>query len=186
MSAVKDIQWSIDGFHRPFSVACSTFPSVNRYHYVFTLPASVLRHKASNFAHFRTSHEAKRYKVCFHFFLDFIHAMVGCCEKKKPMSRGMNTLGFIEWCPSSQSKTQLNTVGWRIHVFIDRNFSEMTVLKNLVTQFSKECDKLHKNKKPIPEHYRINTLASYASSIYSVYAGKIGNVEQLYLSLIHI
>ncbi len=95
------------GFTDLFSVACSTSPGVNRYHYVFTLPASVLRHKATNFAHFRTTHDAKRYKLCFHFFLDFIQAMVACCEKKKPMPKGMNTLGFIEWCPSSDSKTHL-------------------------------------------------------------------------------
>lgn len=183
MSAVKDIKWSIDGFHRPFSVACSTVLSVNKYHYVFTLPASVLRHKASNFAHFRTTHEAKKYKVCFHFFLDFIQAMVGCCEKKKPMARGMNTLGFIEWCPRTESKTHLDTAGWRFHVFVDRQYSEMTVLKSLLSQFSKECEKLQKSKRPIPEHFRINTLASYASSVYSVYSGKIGNVEQLYQNI---
>ena len=142
MSAIKGIKWSLDGFHRPFSIACSTSPGVNKYHYVFTLPASVLRHKATNFAHFRTTHDAKRYKICFHFFLDFIQAMVGCCEKKKPMSKGMNTLGFIEWCPSSDSKTHLNTAGWRLHVFVDRQFSEMSVLKSLVAQFSKESEKL--------------------------------------------
>lgn len=183
MSAIKGIKWSLDGFHRPFSVACTTSPGVNRYHYVFTLPASVLRHKATNFAHFRTTHDAKRYKICFHFFLDFIQAMVGCSEKKKPMSKGMNTLGFIEWCPSSDSKTQLNTAGWRLHVFVDRQFSEMTVLKTLVSQFSKESDKLQKSRKPVPEHYRISTLASYASSVYSVYSGKVGNVEQLYQNI---
>ena len=183
MSAVQDIKWSIDGFHRPFSVACNTAPGVNKYHYVFTLPASVLRHKASSFAHFRTTHEAKRYRVCFHFFLDFIHAMVGCCEKKKPMSRGMNTLGFIEWCPRSESKTELDTAGWRIHVFVDRQYSEMTVLKNLVSQFSKECEKLQKSRRPVPEHFRINTLASYASSVYTAYSGKVGNVEQLYQNI---
>ena len=183
MSAIQDIKWSLDGFHRPFSVACSTSPGVNRYHYVFTLPASVLRHKATNFAHFRTTHDAKRYKLCFHFFLDFIQAMVACCEKKKPMPKGMNTLGFIEWCPSSDSKTQLNTAGWRIHVFVDRQFSEMTVLKNLVGQFSKESEKLHKSRKPVPEHYKINTLASYASCVYNVYSGKVGNVEQLYQNI---
>lgn len=183
MSSIQDIRWSVDGFHRPFSVACSTTPGVNRYHYVFTLPARVLRHKATNFAHFRSSHEAKQYKLCFHFFLDFINAMVACCEKKKPMASGMNTLGFIEWCPSGESKTQLKTAGWRIHVFVDRQYSEMTVLKRLVSQFSKECEKLHKSRKPVPEHYRINTLASYASAVYSVYSGKVGNVEQLYQNI---
>ena len=183
MSAIQGIKWSLDGFHRPFSVACSTSPGVNKYHYVFTLPASVLRHKATNFAHFRTTHDAKRYKLCFHFFLDFIQAMVACCEKKKPMSKGMNTLGFIEWCPSSESKTHLNTAGWRLHVFVDRQFSEMSVLKSLVGQFSKESEKLHKSRKPVPEHYKINTLASYASSVYNVYSGKVGNVEQLYQNI---
>jgi hypothetical protein len=109
--------------------------------------------------------------------------MVRCCEKKKPMTKGMNTLGFIEWCPSLDSKTQLNTAGWRLHVFVDRQFSEMTVLKNLVAQFSKDSDKLQKGRKPVPEHYRVNTLAKYASSVYSVYSGKVGNVEQLYQNI---
>lgn len=183
MSSIQGIKWSLDGFHRPFSVACSTSPGVNKYHYVFTLPASVLRHKATSFAHFRTTHEARKYKICFHFFLDFIQAMVACSEKKKPMSKGMNTLGFIEWCPSDESKTHLNTAGWRLHVFIDRQFSEMTVLKSLVHQFSREFEKITKSRRAVPEHYRINTLASYASSIYNVYSGKVGNVEQLYQNI---
>ena len=99
------------------------------------------------------------------------------------MPKGMNTLGFISGCPSSDSKTQLNTAGWRIHVFVDRQFSEMTVLKNLVGQFSKESEKLNKSRKPVPDHYKINTLASYASCVYNVYSGKVGNVEQLYQNI---
>ncbi len=183
MSNVQGIQWSLDGFHRPFSVACSKTPGVNKYHYVFSLPARLLRHKATSFSHFRTSHEAKQFKVCFHFFLDFISAMVRCCEKKKPMPKGMNTLGFIEWCPSDESKTTLNTAGWRIHVFIDRQFSEMTVLKNMIAQFSKDSEKLYRSRKLIPDHYKVNTLASYASKVFNVYSGKVGNVEQLYQNI---
>ena len=57
-----------------------------------------------------------------------ISAMVGCCEKKKHMPKGMNILGFVEWCPSDISSTCLNTVA----CVYRQAFSEMTVLKNLM------------------------------------------------------
>lgn len=180
MSHVQGIQWTVDGFHRPFDVACSNIRSLTKYHYVFTLPAALLRHKATSFAHFRTTHEAKQMKKCFHFFLDFISLMVSFSEKRNPQAKGKNTLGFIEWCPSSDSKTQLDTAGWRIHVFVDRGFNEMFILENLIRQFNKDTEKLTKSRKPVPMHYTVNTLASYAAQVYSVYSGNTGNVEQLY------
>lgn len=185
MSQSKVIsQWSIDGFHRPFSTCCGTFLGENKYHFVFTLPKKYLRHRATTFEHFRTSYEAKNMNLCFHFFLDFIECMVSESKnKKEAIPKGKNTLAFIEWCPSTTSKTELDTAGWRIHVFVQRDVHELRVLETLILKFRKQVEKLSAKGKPIPEHYKINTMAKYGSKVFEVYSGESGNIEQLYHEL---
>lgn len=180
---VETVQWTIDTYHRPFSVCCSTTELMNKYHYVFTLPKHFLRHRATTFAHFRTNPASKKMMMCFHFFLDFIQAMVASEDKKNPQTKGKNTLGFIEWCPGSHSKTELDTAGWRIHVFVDRGINEMKVLEGLIRQFQKDAYKLEFKRKRVPKHYIINTMASYGAAIYNVYSESSGNFEQLYQDL---
>lgn len=177
-------QWTVDGFHRPFSVQCSTVTSDNKYHYVFNLESKHMRHRATTFQHFRTSYEAKGIQTCFHFFLDFMEAMVSESKSKKEMQpKGNNTLGFVEWCPTSDAKTELKTAGWRFHVFVDRDVNELRVLESLIAKFRKEVQKISSKGKQCPSHYLINTMASYGSKVFKVYSGISGNIEQLYQSL---
>lgn len=180
---VESIQWTIDGFHRPFAASCSSTDVLNKYHYVFTIPKRFFRHRATSFSHFRSNPESKRHMLCFHFFLDFMQAMISSQEKKDPQPKGKNTLGFIEWCPGSESKNELNTAGWRIHVFVDRGINEIKVLESLIRQYQKDSEKLISRNKPVPKHYHINTMASYGAHIFNVYSGSNGNFEQLYQSL---
>lgn len=185
MSLAKVIsQWSIDGFHRPFAVQCSPPVGETKYHFVFTLPKRFLRHRATTFQHFRTSYESKNMQVCFHFFLDFMEAMVSESKSKKEMQpKGKNTIGFVEWCPSSDSKRHLDTAGWRFHVFVDREVNELRVLETLLGNFRKQVQRLSSKGKPVPHHYLVNTMASYGSKVFEVYGGVSGNIEQLYQNL---
>ena len=180
---VESVQWTIDHFHRPWGVCCSPTDVMNKYHYVFTLPKQFLRHRATSFTHFRSNEESKKMMICFHFFLDFMQAMVSAQDKKDPQARGKNTLGFVEWCPGTQSKTELETAGWRIHVFVDRGINEMEVLDSFVKKLTKEVEKLEYKRRKVPSHYRINTMASYGANIFTVYSGKAGNFEELYQNL---
>jgi len=180
---VKTLQWTIDAFHRPFEVSCGSVQVLNKYHYVFAIPQRVMRHRATSFNHFRTSQEGKKFKICFNFFLDFMEAMISASEKKSPQAKGKNTLGFIEWCPSTDSKTELETAGWRLHVFVDRGMSEMFILENFIAKLQKETEKLESKGKHIPSHYYVNTMASYGAQVYSTYSGQVGNFEQLYQNL---
>ena len=112
-----------------------------------------------------------------------MQAMVSAQDKKDPQARGKNTLGFVEWCPGTLSKTELETAGWRIHVFVDRGINEMEVLDSFVKKLTKEVEKLEHKRRKVPSHYRINTMASYGANIFTVYSGKAGNFEELYQNL---
>ena len=170
--------------YRPADVQCSTVPSENKYNYVFTLPSEFMRHRATTFEHFRTTQKAKDMQLCFHFFLDFVAAMLSESKsKQESIPKGQRAAAFVEWCPSSFSKTELSTCGWRFHVFVDREVNEMRVLEFLLQKFARETEKLSSRNKPVPAHYQINTMAKYASKVCEVYTGEQGNVEQLWQGL---
>ena len=170
-------------FTDPLVFSIGSVQVLNKYHYVFAIPKSVMRHRATSFNHFRTNAQGKKFKVCFHFFLDFMEAMISATEKQHKQAKGMNTLGFVEWCPSTEDKTSLATAGWRIHVLVDRGMSEMSVLENFISKLQKETTKLESRGKHVPSHYYVNTMTSYGTQVYSTYSGETGDFEQLYQNL---
>ena len=184
LSIVRN-QYSIDGFYRPFSVLCGTLVGENKYHFVFTLPKKYLRHRATTFKHFRTSYEAKNVERCFHFFLDFIDCMVSESKnKKEAQPKGKNSLAFVE-SGCHQRRLKLNST------LLDGGFMCLSIgtsmnsefLKIFSRNFEKNVQKLISRGKTCPEHYHINTMASYGSKVYRVYSGESGNIEQLYQDL---
>ena len=171
-----DTFWQINEFSRCSYVACSQVPKDNKYHYVFQIPADMLRPTATSFRHFRTNPTAKAFEKCFHFFLDFMSEMVSAQEKKSPQMTGKNTLGFIEWCPCSESKNSLDIAGWRVHVFVDRSMNELRVLESFMFRLRNEVKKA---KKDPPPHAYINTTVRYGMDVFGVYTGFCDNVEAL-------
>lgn len=177
-------QWTIDEFHRPFTVHCSTAETENKYHYVFNLPSEYMRRHATTFEHFRSTYDAKQMEICFHFFLDFAEAMLSESKsKQETIPKGQRSVAFVEWCSTSESKTELTTCGWRFHVFVDREVNEMRVLELLLGKFARESTKLVGRGKSVPAHYRIMSMALYASKVCKPYTGELGNVEQLWQGL---
>ena len=137
--------------------------------------------------HSSTFERRRRQKTCSSvstFFLDFVAAMLSESKsKQESIPKGQRAAAFVEWCPSSFSKTELSTCGWRFHVFVDREVNEMRVLEFLLQKFARETEKLSSRNKPVPAHYQINTMAKYASKVCEVYTGEQGNVEQLWQGL---
>lgn len=171
--------WSINGFSRAFAATCSTIPKDNKYHYVFQIPASIMRPTATHFKHFRTNAKGRAYQKCFHFFLDFMHEMISAQEKGKPQRKGNNTLAFLEWCPMTLDKTEIQIAGWRFHVFVDRDMNEMTVLMQMLAKFEKEIDKLTAKGTDVPTHYSIHTPVRYGTEVFHTYTGRCDNIEAL-------
>ena len=179
MSDLKSaILWNIRTEFRPFRVECSNHEVMNKYHYVFTIPRCVMKNRATNFMQFRS--EYGQLKNAFHFFLDFMQAMVVSKEKKSTLQDGQNTLCFVEWCRGSTAMDELNTAGWRVHVFVDRATNEMAVLRTFLQQRAAEVVKLKKQNKYVPQHYALNSLVQYNAKVYGPYTGKQGNLTHLY------
>lgn len=176
--------WEIDVFSRTRAVACSTVPKENKYHYVFQIPASAMRPTATTFRHFRTNPEGRAFEKCFHFFLDLMESMISAQQKSEPLPPGANTLVFLEWCPSTECKTQIQTAGWRFHVFVDRNMNEMFVMKRMMEGFKQKAAKLMARSKDVPSHYSIYTPVRYCMQVFSVYTGTCDNVEALHAGLV--
>ncbi len=177
------VKWELKSDFRPFSVKCPTAEILNKYHYVFAIPCSMMKTKATHFRQFRQHHEAQALKLAFHFFLDFMQAMVQSSEKGTPQEPGQNAIVFAEWCPSTNStKSKLDTAGWRIHVLVDRGVNEMTVLKNFLRKQAQNVEKLKNHEKHVPPHFFLNNLTQYNSRVYSAYTGKQGILTDLYES----
>ena len=174
-----DTFWQINEFSRCAAVACSNVPKDNKYHYVFQIPSSMMRPTATTFKHFRTTPEAKSFERCFHFFLEFMQEMVSSQEKKSPQMTGKNTLGFIEWCPSEISNNYIETAGWRVHVFVDRDMNELRVLESFLFKLRSEVQKLRNRNKPVPSHSTVNTMVRYGMDVFGVYTGSCDNIEAL-------
>lgn len=174
-------EWEFDETHRLFGVEMDVAELQDRYHYSHCISAESMRKLPTSFSQFRPGNKFQKKKNAFHWWLDFMKAMIGSKEKGTNQNSGSGAVGFVEWCPSSRStKEKIDTAGWRFHVFVDRGVNEMKVLRDFFNKLKKEVAGLKKTGKHVDPYCHINTYDSYASKIYRTYSGEIADFEQLY------
>jgi len=174
-------KWELDGSRRLREVQISPCQEVEKYHYVFELPANWMRKHPTRFDNFKQNRNGRTMMLLFHWFLDFIHTFVNYQDKKEPLAAGFGVIAFIEWAHSSTAtKKKRSTAAWRLHVFINRKVNEMVILRQYFNKMTKEAAKLKKSNLPVPAHYNINTYNMYGSRVFRKYSGHNANFDELY------